>query len=219
MIKGVKVCGATSEADIRKAERAGAQSVGVLVRPDATYPFRSRGSHSQNTEKARQLKAAMPEGMGFVLLPRTRRLEEILALTKAIDPDRVQLGQTSSPNVPAAIRRHFGPEPEIAQVIHVNEATKPSIVDRYDVDYIHLDSPGPMPGGNGTTHDWERSAEIAERAHEQGKLVILAGGLTVANVAQAIAIVNPDGVDVETGIRTHGVYNQGLIQRFVDAAV
>jgi phosphoribosylanthranilate isomerase len=220
---GVKVCGATTEADIRKAELSGASSVGVIIRPDATYHNRSANSHSINPRRAKRLREATPAGMKFVAVMRTGLVHEITDIADTVEPDRVQISQTHNPFVSFGVMAHYAERdssPEIAQVIHVDEWTTPEVVDNFVpyVDYIHLDS-GPQPGGNGVPHDWIRSAAIAERAHEKGKLVILAGGLVVENVSEAIQLVKPDGVDVETGIRTHNVYNQKMIRDFVDAAV
>ena len=52
-------------------------------------------------------------------------------------------------------------------------------------------------GATGRTHDWGLSRRIVELS---ARPVILAGGLTPANVAQAISVVRPAGVDVHTGV-------------------
>ncbi len=222
---GVKVCGAMSEADITKAERSGANATGVIIRPDSTYQHRSANSHSTNPRRAKQLREATPDSMKFVAVMRTSFVDEITDIADLIKPDRIQISQTDNPFVAFGVMAHYADKdssPEIAQVIHVEEWTTPEVVDNFIpyVDYIHLDSPGAQPGGNGVTHDWRRSAAIAERAHENGKLVILAGGLTVDNVAEAVSMVRPDGVDVESGIRSeYDMYNQKMIKDFVDAAL
>ena len=56
-------------------------------------------------------------------------------------------------------------------------------------------------GGTGRVHDWQLSARIRESV---AKPVFLAGGLSAANVAQAVAIVRPFGVDLCTGVREAG---------------
>jgi len=56
-------------------------------------------------------------------------------------------------------------------------------------------------GGTGRTHDWSISRRIREAAPVP---VFLAGGLTAANVAQAIYQVEPFGIDVCSGVRTEG---------------
>lgn len=68
-------------------------------------------------------------------------------------------------------------------------------------------------GGTGQTIDWARAAEVAAR-----RCVILAGGLTPDNVAEAIRTVKPYGVDVASGVeRRPGVKDARAMQAFVEA--
>lgn len=65
-------------------------------------------------------------------------------------------------------------------------------------------------GGTGVVADWERAARLAARAP-----TMLAGGLTPANVAAAIAAVRPLGVDVSSGVERDGAKDPGLIEAFL----
>lgn len=68
--------------------------------------------------------------------------------------------------------------------------------------------------GQGQTVDWQRAAEIARR----GRL-ILAGGLGIENVAEAIREVRPWGVDVSSAVESApGKKDPGKIAAFVNAA-
>jgi catechol 2,3-dioxygenase-like lactoylglutathione lyase family enzyme len=69
-------------------------------------------------------------------------------------------------------------------------------------------------GGTGRIHDWEVSARIRAAV---GKPVFLAGGLTAANVAQAIAIVRPYGVDLCNGVREAGHLSASRLDAFMAA--
>lgn len=68
-------------------------------------------------------------------------------------------------------------------------------------------------GGDGTQADWAVAAALAARFP-----VMLAGGLSPENVADAIAHVRPLGVDVSSGVETGGVKDQRKIGEFVDRA-
>jgi len=68
--------------------------------------------------------------------------------------------------------------------------------------------------GSGETVDWSRAAELARSGH-----MILAGGLSVGNVAEAIAIVRPFGVDVSSAVESApGEKDSQLIRDFIRAA-
>jgi phosphoribosylanthranilate isomerase len=55
------------------------------------------------------------------------------------------------------------------------------------------------PGGTGRTFDWAQSAQLIEQMSRKVK-VIVAGGLNPDNVASAIALLRPWGVDVSSGV-------------------
>lgn len=69
-------------------------------------------------------------------------------------------------------------------------------------------------GGTGQTVDWGLAQEVA-----QSTPIVLAGGLTPANVAEAIACVHPYGIDVSSGVeRSPGKKDHGKVKAFIEAA-
>ena len=78
-----------------------------------------------------------------------------------------------------------------------------------------LDAPSAaLRGGTGQTIDWDQAAGIA-----RGRKVILAGGLTADNVAEAIAVVRPFGVDVSSGVEASpGIKDSGRVSVFLARA-
>ncbi len=71
-----------------------------------------------------------------------------------------------------------------------------------------------IPGGTGHSFNWEIAARLSERGHS----FLLAGGLTPGNVAQAVAKVQPWGVDVSSGVETDGVKDHQKIKAFISNA-
>ena len=83
---------------------------------------------------------------------------------------------------------------------------------------IFLDSGGlQQPGGTGVAFDWQRAAPIVERMRQVVKVVV-AGGLRPANVAEAIHILKPWGVDVSSGVEAKpGKKDPEKVKAFVAA--
>src|SRR6185295_15731979 len=87
-------------------------------------------------------------------------------------------------------------------------------IDLYTADTVLLDTPSAGYGGSGKTFDWS----LARAAKGTGKKILLAGGLTPDNVAQAVREVRPYGVDVAGGVETSpGIKDHDKIRRFIDA--
>ena len=89
-----------------------------------------------------------------------------------------------------------------------------------DADAILLDSGNPVAsvkelGGTGRVHDWQVSRAIC---HAVRVPVFLAGGLRSGNVAAAVRLVRPSGVDVCSGVRRDGQLDRALLTAFVVAA-
>jgi phosphoribosylanthranilate isomerase len=113
------------------------------------------------------------------------------------------------------------PHLRIVQVIHVNN--EKSIIQANNihemVDAILLDSGDPEAavrtlGGTGNTHNWNISRRIVESV---SKPVFLAGGLNSENIKDAIAAVQPFGVDVCSGVRTGGRLDPVKLKAFISA--
>jgi phosphoribosylanthranilate isomerase len=89
-------------------------------------------------------------------------------------------------------------------------------VANYDVAMLLLDSFAPgQAGGTGKTFDW---LQVQAAVGQLGKPFLVAGGLTPENVAEAVAVLRPSGVDVSGGVETGGAKDSHKIGRFIAAA-
>ncbi|HEY6062899.1 MAG TPA: phosphoribosylanthranilate isomerase [Chitinophagaceae bacterium] len=111
------------------------------------------------------------------------------------------------------------PHLRIVQVIHVTgeESIEQAVKIQELADTILLDSGDPgaaikILGGTGNIHNWSISRKIVELVPIP---VFLAGGLNHNNVAEAINIVQPFGVDICSGVRTEGRLDPGKLKSFM----
>jgi len=75
-----------------------------------------------------------------------------------------------------------------------------------------------QPGGTGKTFDWHKAVPIAEGMRKGGVKLVVAGGLTAENVAEAIGILHPWGVDVVSGVEARpGKKDPEKVRAFVRA--
>lgn len=193
----VKLCGIGTVADLRAAEEAGADAVGVVMSPSV---------RRVDLEMASRIKAAAPLGLlvvGVFFRPTTA---EILAARDEVGFDLIQAESAHLAGI-EGIRAlpvvHDGPglEESVGRAFAVGNSGR-----------ILVEGPG--HGGTGSAPDRERVSRL-DRVGD----VVLAGGLTVDNVARAIQQVHPGGVDVSSGIEiTPGVKDYSMMARFVEAA-
>lgn len=188
----VKVCGMTTAEGVDAAVAAGADAVGFVFFP--------RSKRYVSPERAAQLAARVPRHIlkvAVFLHPSQAELDAVLA---GFRPDVVQTdhGDFAALAVPPGI----GVLPVLRSGGEL-PATLPKRV-LYE---------GPV-SGTGTTADWTSALTLARRCE-----VILAGGLTPANVADAVRIVAPFGVDVSSGVeQSPGIKDPARIAEFVRAA-
>ena len=210
----IKICGVRSVADARLADRCGADAVGVLVGQKHT------SNDFVTPETAEEICLAVGPFLTPVLVTHLEDEEQILALAKRIPCTAVQLHSDLAPATLRRLRELLWPRKIIGKVSVENE----SAIDRAialagSVDAIVLDSidrSTSRVGGTGRVHDWSISARIAAASRVP---IILAGGLTPANVALAIAKVNPWAVDVNSGVsHPEGGKNEALVRAFIEAA-
>ena len=163
-----------------------------------------------------------------VLITYLAQARETLSLCRFLGVDGVQL---HGPVPVAEVRRLREAAPELLLIksLVVGTADEAALLAEARlhapfVDAFLTDTFDPASGASGATglaHDWAVSRRLA-LALSQGPVarpLILAGGLTPDNVAEAVAQVRPAGVDAHTGLENaNGDKDEGLVRRFVAAA-
>jgi phosphoribosylanthranilate isomerase len=210
----VKICGITSPEEATLAERAGAHAIGLLVgRVHAAADF-------VGPELAREICRALSPFVTPVLVTHLEDPEAIVNLAELVPCPVLQLHSDLGPATLRELRARLAARKLIGKVsVEGDDAVARASEIEPFVDAILLDTRDRATdrvGGTGMVHDWSISARIAAGSRAP---IILAGGLTPDNVAQAVRAVKPWGVDVNSGVETaDGRKDGGRIRRFVAAA-
>lgn len=210
----IKVCCIASIDEAQVAIEAGADALGlVAAMPSGPGPIAD--------DRIAEVTAYVPPPVATFLLTSETRADAISAHVRATRPTAVQIVSHIDP-AEAAQLAELEPHVRRVQVIHVEGEDALALIPAY-APYVHaflLDSgrPGaaiPELGGTGRAHDWGISAAFVEASPRP---VFLAGGLTHANVAEAIRRVRPFGLDLCSGVRTDGRLDRAELEAFVLAA-
>lgn len=188
----VKICGLTDERDLGAAVAAGADAVGVIADVPVDSP------REVAVDRAADLVDAAPPFVTTVLVMMPHAPARAVELAERVEPDVLQLHG----DLPVGDVAYVAANAEVSVVKTVDAAAPRS--GRYDdvVDALLVDSvDSEGAGGTGQTHDWTATRDFVDLVDSP---VVLAGGLTPKNVAEAVDIVDPFAVDVATGVEVAG---------------
>ena len=205
----IKLCGIRSLEEAAQAIAAGPDAIGLN--------FFAKSRRYVAPDMAAQIVRELPTGISSVALFVNSSLGEIRLISDAIKIDYLQLHGDESPEQMAEIASLGIP---IVRAMRLGELPD---IDAYLARCLELGvlpagilldavSPGQY-GGTGQLADWGE----ASRWHEvvQRPPMILAGGLVPENVADAVRVVRPFGVDTASGIETAGVKDPAKMRSFV----
>jgi phosphoribosylanthranilate isomerase len=187
----VQIYSMTSIADAVATAEAGADIIGVVVSAPGIVP------EGIDAPAARAILAAIRPRSRGVALALTDDRDEICSMVDAVQPDIVHVAAREiEPDDCAWIRRRIAPARLLRAIaVRAGEILAEAEAHQEAADYLMLDSGAKglaFVGKSGETHDWSVSRTVIERSRIP---VILAGGLSAENVADAIATVRPWGVD------------------------
>ena len=211
----IKICATTNLEDARDSIAAGANALGFIFAPS---PRRL------TPEAARDIIAALPppvEKIGVVVNQTPQSLQQ---LAEATGLTGLQLhGDEAAAQLPE-FRRALGARKIIKTLPARELLAAPAMLDEYlrnskSFDAILLDSGSPAArGGTGVPFDWNAAVPLVNRIQEHLP-VIIAGGLTPENVADAIRLFRPSGLDVVSGVElAPGRKDPARLRAFMAAA-
>ncbi|MDJ0824469.1 MAG: phosphoribosylanthranilate isomerase [Rhodobacter sp.] len=205
----VKICGLRTAETVAAAVHAGAAYLG--------FNFFAPSPRAVTAAKAAALAVEVPVAVvkvGLIVDFDNAALEALLA---AVPLDMLQLHGAESPDRVAEVKARSGLP--VMKAVGVAGPDDLAALDAYGrvADQILVDAKPPkgsdVPGGHGVPFDWRL---IAGRRWPVPWM--LAGGLTAANVAEAVRLTGARQVDVASGVESApGVKDAGLIGAFLDA--
>lgn len=202
----VKVCGITNLADAEKALEFGADALGFNFYPPSPRCIAP--------EEARAVLQRLPEGSCniavFVNEPE-EKVREIIAH-----------GELANGRQAYSALQFHGEESQeycrgwsmkVIKAFRVREKKSLGDMDQFPADFYLLDSWSSGYGGSGAAFSWEWLEGL------KTEKLILSGGLSIENVAEAIRRIHPYGVDVCTGVETRpGIKDHAKLKEFILAA-
>lgn len=210
----VKICANKNIYDAQSCIDAKADIIGILVGQE------HNSNDFVNKETAKEIANYVGDQCDVSLVTHLKNADKIIDLTNYIGNNIIQLHSDIEEGEVEKIRKQL-PEVKIVRLIHVSEKgeictdiSKIKYADYYLLDSFNLKTN--QVGGTGLTHDWNKSNEIIKKLD---KPTFLAGGLNPKNVAQAILIAKPYGVDVNSGCKNEkGIKDRNKVIEFVKNA-
>ncbi|MSN27284.1 MAG: phosphoribosylanthranilate isomerase [Geobacter sp.] len=181
----IKICGITNIEDALAAVEAGADALGFV--------FFERSPRNIFPEQAAAIIRQLPPFVQTVGLFVNEQLTVVNGIADRCGLDLIQLHGEESPGFCSGVKHR------VIKAFRVKDAASLDHMPDYNVAACLLDAWSPAAhGGTGETFNWE----IAAAAAAVSSRIILAGGLTPENVAEAVEAVHPYAVDVSSGVES-----------------
>ena len=197
----VKICGITRIEDAMAAAQAGADAIGFVFDP--------KSPRHVHPDQALKIARALPPFITIVGLFVNAAPDTIEGVLSHVPLDLIQFHGNEKPEQCRRYHRsyikaiHMKPDVDLREMARLYGDATGLLFDTYVAD---------VAGGSGQAFDWNRIPR------DLGKPVILAGGLTPENVAEAVRKVRPFAVDVSSGVElSKGIKDANKISAFIEA--
>lgn len=205
MTTRIKICGITRPEDAQHAAALGVDAIGLV--------FYAPSPRAVTVEQASAVVAALPPFVTVVGLFVNAAQDELRNVLDQVPIDVLQFHGDESPEDCEGCNRPFIKAIRMRDGVDLQAEAK-----RFaSASGLLLDAYQPgVPGGTGESFEWSRVPDT--RKGGVAKPIILAGGLTPANVGEAISIVQPYAVDVSGGVESEkGIKDHSKMAEFVKA--
>ncbi len=201
----IKICGITRLEDARAAVDAGASALGFV--------FYKKSPRYISPSKAKRIVDVMPPFISITGVFVNEREGAIRDIAGFCALDALQLHGDEDYHTCHRLRRYG---PKLIKAFRVGEGFNLGAVDAYKVDALLFDAfDKDAFGGSGKIFRWELLKDLRTRLP-----VILSGGLTPLNVAEAVRVIKPYAVDVSSGVeKSPGIKDRDLIRSFIQNAI
>ena len=194
----VKICGITRPQDGAAAASAGADAIGLVFYPPSPRFL--------NVERAREIRDALPPFVQAVALFVNPDAAQVAQVLGRVQPSLLQFHGEETPQfcaqfgVPYVKACRVAPGVDLLKYLRAFPSASGWLLDAHVEEY----------GGVGASFDWSLVPEKLERP------LVLSGGLTRENVAQAVRRVRPWAVDVSSGVEAaKGIKDAAKIAAFI----
>jgi phosphoribosylanthranilate isomerase len=200
----IKICGLTCASQAVACTQAGADAIGLV--------FFQKSPRNIAPEVARGICDSLPAGVEKVGVFVNESYDRILFIADLAGLTAVQLHGKERPELAAQLLKRGL---KVFKALFVGGRPSLEDVELYEVSGFLVEcAKGLLPGGNAMAWNWADSREFAERFP-----LILAGGLSPENVAEAVGLSLPDAVDVSSSVESSaGRKDIEKVKRFIDSA-
>jgi phosphoribosylanthranilate isomerase len=201
---GVKICGFKQPAQVQAVLDLGADAVGINLWPSSKRYLPLEQAQAELSQIAAQHHL-------IAVMVNASHAEQQAAVRSGLFRS-LQLHGDESPEQVAELQAQGV---HVIKALQVRDAASLDEIGHYPCEDILLDAYNPgLYGGGGHAFPWELASQAAERYPE--KRLILSGGLTVPNIAEAIRQTHPCAVDVASGVESSpGIKDLALVEEFI----
>lgn len=198
----IKICGLKRIEDVQYVNKYLPDYIGFVF---------AESKRKVTMEQAAELREGLDSRIKAVGVFVNESLDKVVEITDKCRLDAIQLHGDEDGLYVEKLKGSIK-SVEIWKAIRVKDESSLLLLDEYKVDAFVLDAfVEGVYGGVGKVFDWK----LAKLAKEYGRIIV-AGGLSVDNVSDAVDLVMPYGVDVSSNVETDGVKDELKIQGFIE---